>query len=323
MSQAPEPHTSEPSTSPRGPEQMRVAAIIASAGRPACVADVILDLRRQSQAPARIIVVVPNERDLPPPAALAGAEVVISARGAATQRNTGLNHLATHGANDCDVVVFFDDDFVPSRHAIAGIARLFADHPAMVGATGAVLADGIKTPGIPYSRAKAIVFDHDNAYERKRTSNLAPAPTMVADTPDLYGCNMAYRVSAIADLRFDERLKLYAWQEDVDFSVRIGARGRLIKTDAFAGVHLGIKSGRTSGVRLGYSQIQNPVYLWRKGTMPTAKAWRLMARNLATNHLRTLWPEPWVDRIGRVRGNWIGFADLLRGRLTPERIEEM
>ena len=323
MSQAPEPHTSEPSTSPRGPEQMRVAAIIASAGRPACVADVILDLRRQSQAPARIIVVVPNERDLPPPAALAGAEVVISARGAATQRNTGLNHLATHGANDCDVVVFFDDDFVPSRHAIAGIARLFADHPAMVGATGAVLADGIKTPGIPYSRAKAIVFDHDNAYERKRTSNLAPAPTMVADTPDLYGCNMAYRVSAIADLRFDERLKLYAWQEDVDFSVRTGARGRLIKTDAFAGVHLGIKSGRTSGVRLGYSQIQNPVYLWRKGTMPTAKAWRLMARNLATNHLRTLWPEPWVDRIGRVRGNWIGFADLLRGRLTPERIEEM
>jgi hypothetical protein len=30
-----------------------------------------------------------------------------------------------------------------------------------------------------------------------------------------------------------------------------------------------------------------------------------------------------VDRFGRVRGNWLEFADLLRGRLTPERIEEL
>jgi len=297
------------------PPSLQVAVIIASTGRPGCVADVIRDLHRQTQPPSRIIISVASERDLPPAAALDGTEVVISSRGAATQRNAGLNHLASTGSYGSDVVVFFDDDFVPSRHAIAGLGRVFADHPDVVGATGVVLADGIKTPGIPYSCAETIVSAHD----RKATQ----APATVSDAPDLYGCNMAYRLSAITDLRFDERLKLYAWQEDVDFSMRVGTRGRLVKTDAFVGVHLGIKSGRTSGVRFGYSQVQNPIYLWRKGTMPTAKAWRLMARNLVTNHARALWPEPWVDRFGRVRGNWMGFADVLRGRLTPERIEDI
>jgi GT2 family glycosyltransferase len=292
-------------------QPVRVAVIIASTGRPECIANIIGDLRRQTLAPARIILSVTTERDLPPPHLRPQAEVVLARRGLPAQRNAGIDHLA----GDADVVVFFDDDFVPSRHAVAGIGRLFADHPAIVGATGVVLADGINTPGIPYTRAETIVAAHDRRGAR--------APAQLRDVPDLYGCNMAYRLSALDGLRFDERLKLYGWQEDVDFAVQVSRRGRTVKTDAFTGVHLGTKSGRTSGVRLGYSQVHNPMYLWRKGTMPTAKAWRLMLRNMATNHVRSLWPEPWVDRIGRVRGNWLGLADVLRGRLTPERIEDL
>ncbi len=296
-------------TGPAAP--MRIAVIIASAGRADCIAHVMQDMRRQTQAPARIVLAVPGERDLPPLHARSGAEVVLAQRGLPAQRNAGLDHLG----QDCDVVVFFDDDFVPSRRAIAGIARLFADHPAVAGATGLVLADGIKTPGIPHARAQTIVAAHDRGQ--------APPFHALHDVPDLYGCNMAYRLSAITGLRFDERLKLYGWQEDVDFAVQVARRGRTVKTDAFAGVHLGIKAGRTSGVRLGYSQVHNPLYLWRKGTMPTAKACRLMVRNLVSNHARSLWPEPWIDRIGRVRGNWLGLADVVRGRLTPERIEDL
>jgi len=290
---------------------LRVAVIIASTGRPECLANVLGDLRRQTMAPARIILSVTGDRDLPPPHLRGGAEVVLARRGLPAQRNAGLDHLA----GEADVVVFYDDDFVPSRNALAGIGRLFADYPAIVGATGVVLADGIKTPGIAYTRAETIVAAHDGKG--------AHPPALIEDVPDLYGCNMAYRLSALEGLRFDERLKLYGWQEDVDFAVQVARRGRTVRTDAFVGVHLGTKAGRTSGVRLGYSQVHNPLYLWRKGTMPRAKALRLMLRNLASNHARSLWPEPWVDRIGRVRGNWLGLADVLRGRLTPERIEDL
>jgi hypothetical protein len=94
----------------------------------------------------------------------------------------------------------------------------------------------------------------------------------------------------------------------------------LVYTNLLTGVHLGAKGGRTSGKRLGYSQIANPVYLLRKRTMPRQLAWRLMARNLAANMLLSVWPEPYIDRRGRLLGNAAALYDLLRGRIHPERI---
>ena len=90
------------------------------------------------------------------------------------------------------------------------------------------------------------------------------------------------------------------------------------------GVHLGIKSGRVSGKRFGYSQIANPVYLIRKGTIPAAFA--LDSDRRATwlaNVVRSVWPEPHIDRRGRLRGNILASAHLLSGRIEPEHILEL
>jgi hypothetical protein len=131
---------------------------------------------------------------------------------------------------------------------------------------------------------------------------------------------MAFRCSSIGDLRFDERLPLYAWQEDVDFSTQIARRGRVIRLNTLRGVHLGIKSGRVSGVRFGYSQIVNPLYLMRKGTLPIAKGIGLMARNVTANIMRSLWPESYIDRRGRLRGNLLAAYHVLQRRIEPEHV---
>ena len=39
------------------------------------------------------------------------------------------------------------------------------------------------------------------------------------------GCNMAFRFSALRNVRFDERLPLYAWLEDHDFRGQVERRG--------------------------------------------------------------------------------------------------
>ena len=71
-----------------------------------------------------------------------------------------------------------------------------------------------------------------------------------------------------ATLRFDEGLPLYGWQEDIDFAARVARQGgALARTDAFAGVHCGVKTARSRGLPIGYSQVANPLYLVRKGTM--------------------------------------------------------
>jgi hypothetical protein len=115
-------------------------------------------------------------------------------------------------------------------------------------------------------------------------------------------------------------LPLYAWQEDVDFAARVRHRGRLVVTDAFYGVHQGVKGGRLAGVRLGYSQIVNPIYLIRKGTLSRAAGVKLIARNFLMNHTKAFYPEPWIDRGGRCKGNWLGIIDVIRRRDHPKRI---
>ena len=86
------------------------------------------------------------------------------------------------------------------------------------------------------------------------------------------------------------------------------------------GVHLGTKRGKGSEVRLGYSQIINPAYIVSKGNMSFAYAFRLAAKNLLANLFKSIRPESYVDRRGRLRGNLIGLFHLMTGRLTPEYI---
>lgn len=292
-------------------EQPRLVLILASTGRPDMLSAALSHWRRQTRPADRIVLSVVDERDLPSPLAREGCEILTGPRGLPAQRNRALRHVD----GQADYIVFFDDDYLPSRHCLERLTDFLDRHPDVAGASGVLLADGARTTGVPLAKAERLLRDYDRE---------APLPRgSLREIEGLYGCNMAYRASSIAGLAFDERLKLYGWQEDVDFAVQAGRRGRTVATDAFVGVHLGSKGARASGLRLGYSQVQNPLYLWGKGTMSARFARKLILRNLMANHIRSFAPEPWVDRVGRVKGNWLGLVDALRGRLTPERIEEL
>lgn len=291
----------------------RLSVIVASMGRPDELARWIAHVARQGFKPAEMIWVVPRETDLPavvPPCPDTSLSIVISSIGSAAQRNAGLDALTS----DPTIVAFFDDDYVPGENCFADIVQCFQALPDAVGLTGTLVADGINGPGIDYPTTCALLARHQDSLAGGR-------PALSFEPWDgLYGCNMAFRAEDIGTERFDERLPLYGWQEDVDFAMRV-AKGRDIgRTNGFYGVHQGVKRGRTSGRRFGYSQIINPAYLYRKGSMSRRKMLTLASRNFLANHLRALRPEPWVDRRGRLRGNWLAVCDLLRGRIDPERI---
>ena len=101
----------------------------------------------------------------------------------------------------------------------------------------------------------------------------------------------------------------------------LAPHGAILQVEGARGVHLGVKQGRSPGVQLGYAQVVNPLYLVRKQAgYPMGRALSHIGCNMAANLLRALRPEPWVDRRGRLRGNLQALADLLRGRLEPERM---
>jgi GT2 family glycosyltransferase len=290
------------------------AVIVCTRGRPEIVKSLVEQLARQTLPPDHIFIIASSEADV---AGLDPAQdrltVQIGRTGSTFQRNDG---LALAGAR-FEQIVFFDDDFVPSRYWLERMAAIFYNHPDIVGITGRVLADGTRDAGIPLQSAFGMVAQED--------AGANPAGVLDDSFPygSNVGCNMAFRYSAVRDIVFDERLPLYAWHEDSDFRGQAERRGRVVRADALWGVHLGHKKGRVPGLTLGYAQIANAVYLARKGTVPARFLARIAFKNLVVNALRSLRPEPYVDRRGRLRGNLLALFDGLRGRLAPERILQL
>ncbi|HXW70530.1 MAG TPA: glycosyltransferase family 2 protein [Methylocella sp.] len=291
----------------------KLAAGIASAGRVAILAEALRELTKQTR-PADCVFICPaSEADfdvakvanLPLP-----LQVIMGPRGLCAQRNTILK-----GARDFDLLVFFDDDFFPSPSYLEEIEACLASDPSIVLAHGHVIADGSVGPGIDVEAARAALL--------KEPSALPSEP--VTEEWSVHGCNMALRMATIRehDIRFDENLPLYSWLEDLDISRKMKMYGRVVRTARASGVHLGFKSGRISQKRYGYSQIANPIYLWRKGVVSLREVFWLTVPRIGHNLLKLLFQEPWIDRRGRAVGHWLAIWDIVRGRLHPSRIFQM
>lgn len=287
---------------------MRIAIGIATRGRPAILAEVLRELDLQTRAPDRILVCHVTGSDVDElPRDFPGVEFLTAPAGLPRQRNRILDAIG-----DCDAVLFLDDDFIAAPHWLEALEAVLKARPDCVVATGTVIADGAKGPGISPDEARLILAADE------------PPETLIGTEPHFngYGCNMALRLAPIREyaLRFDEKLPLYGWYEDLDLTRRMLPYGTILRLAAARGVHLGVKQGRVPGLRLGYSQVVNPIYLARKGSYPWSHALRSVGRHCLINLLRSAKPEPEVDRWGRFRGNMRGVWDLLTGRADPERI---
>jgi hypothetical protein len=266
-------------------------------------------LRRQDRAPDLIAVAPGSDADIEGVELAANTMVVHGPRGLPAQRNTILAAVPTY-----DVLIFLDDDFFASATYVSSVEAAFTAYPDLVVATGVVTSDGALGPGLSPEEGLRALQETDWGDS-----------TGVTDTLAGYGCNMSIRLAPVFrhQVRFDENLPLYAWLEDWDFSaaLRKATGGHIRKFSSMRGVHLGAKSGKQPGYRLGYSQVANPLYLAKKRTLPRSRLYALVRRNVMANMVRVFRPEPHIDRWGRLRGNMRAFLDLATGRCSPKRIE--
>lgn len=290
---------------------MNLTVAIATSGRREVLKSVLAALARQTRSPDMVVVCPASPGDLDEAHLRAQgfpASVVRPHQaGLPAQRNAILRSAAAS-----DVLLFLDDDFLPRADYLAECEAVFSRDRGVVMLTGQVIADGAQGAGIALEEAQRLLA----ADAAETGSGLEPVY-------NAYGCNMALRleVARANAVEFDERLPLYGWLEDVDFSRRMAPYGSIVKASACRGVHMGTKKGRTSGRRLGYSQIANPLYLWRrKKTLTLPRALAQMSRNVLANLGKALRPEPWVDRRGRLAGNVLAVGHALTGRLDPQNI---
>jgi glycosyltransferase involved in cell wall biosynthesis len=290
---------------------MKIGLVIASRDRAEILSKVLNIVVSQARPPDEIVISVVQSSDIPE-MKFRGIPVttVLGEAGLTRQRNKGLCHLI----DKVDVIVFIDDDFIVGDDYFLNVERIFAQDNSIVGLQGKVIADGANSPGYTFEQGLRFVEDH--------RENPSQEP-VTRDIEGTYGCNMAFRIVSIGSIRFDERLPLYGWQEDLDFCGALRGIGRIVTTERVWGAHLGTKRGKGSEVRLGYSQIINPAYIARKGNMSPYYAFRLASKNFMANLAKSIRPESYVDRRGRLRGNFIGIYHLALGRLTPEYVYQL
>jgi GT2 family glycosyltransferase len=290
---------------------MRLAIGIATRGRPAILAETIADIEQQRRRPDSIVVSYADAKDIGDAAErFPYVRFIQSAAGLTRQRNLILDELEGY-----DIVTFLDDDFYMHREHLSLVEQVFVSNPSVAVATGKVLADGAQGPGLTASDAKRIIAKRrDSRRKRKLTFRF-----------NAYGCNMSLRMKPIRDhqLRFDENLPLYGWYEDVEFSRQLAAYGKVVRIEDAYGVHLGAKSGRQSGLRLGYSQVANPFYLARKCSVSWLYAVASMTSRSMKNLVLSVKPEYYVDRRGRLRGNLRAWRDMWSGSISPTRILDL
>ena len=290
---------------------MKLTVIIATYGRKALLDRTLSFLEGQTRLPDAVIVSAPDESHIERRDSTAFAlQWVLGARGLCAQRNKAMAQVL----GQTDIITFFDDDFLPAANYLQGVEQAFSAHPDWAVIRGEAVVDGANSAGLTFEEGLVALREA----ERQRAVN--PVAPQIVDHVGGYGCNMSINARHIDDTRFDERLPLYGWQEDIDFTSQLGRKGRVVGLNTLYGVHLGAKGGRVSGVRFGYSQLVNPVYLARKGTLPSGFAFNLIWRNIAANMVKSLRPEPWVDRRGRLRGNLLAAFHLARGKIEPEHI---
>ena len=280
---------------------MKTTIIVPSVGRGLILGEMLSRLDHQIKKPEQVLVVVSSEADLPEKFP-DYVEVIFSEKGSCVQRNVGIEHCRT----DSEIILFIDDDTFLHPTYIDFLGRIFAENPDVGGVSGHLLRNG----DVSIDEADRLLLDCDATFESLLSQG------------HFYGCNFTVRRSMLGGLRFDERLVLYGWLEDADFSMNFGQIGKICYASALKAVHLGFASGgRTNHIRFGFSQVMNPYYLYRKNRplFPLSEVIKNhWLRGVPANLIKGISGANKKWRRDRFRGNLIAFRFILMRKIIPE-----
>lgn len=237
---------------------------------------------------------------------------VPSEPGLTRQRMRGIAELSA----DCEVVHFIDDDVAPEPGYFSALeAALDID-------TGAVGAGGVIT-NLEAHRARLLnrVFLLDSLRGGVILESGVNVKLYHADevTPVqwLSGCSMSYRRTVFDHVSFDTRMSGYSLGEDVDFSYRAGALGRLLVVPKARIAHL--ERGAQTFDRRSFARaevVRRHAFVAgnaRRGVSPAAFWWSVLGDYAVTLGKSLVFADP-AEWRAKLQGLADGLGDIRRER---------
>jgi GT2 family glycosyltransferase len=146
-----------------------------------------------------------------------------------------------------------------------------------------------------------------------------PATDQIVEGDWLPGCAMMWKTVVARETGFYEGFDGYAQGEDLDFSLRVRRRGRLVLAGAARVIHMLDPVGRPGPFRFGDMALYNKYHIHRR-TLPD-RTWRDVAwfiyawtldSLLLTRHLFS--PGTRIASLHQFAGRIVAAYDILRGK---------
>lgn len=238
-------------------------------------------------------------------------------KGLTRQRNFGLRWV------DRDLVGYFDDDVELLPGCLKEMERVHRLTGTGVVGVGAYIENGYQAPTLLWRmrRCLGIVPNlRPGAYHRSGMSvpwSFLPPTNEAVEGEWLIGCSMMWKTAVAREVGFCNFFDGYAQGEDLEFSLRMKRRGKLVVAGAARLRHFHEASGRPDFYKLGYMAIYNRYFLHRSGLQNRTwgdvawfvYAWTLDTILMSRRLVRVRWMrQTFLEWAGRARA----AADLVR-----------
>lgn len=251
--------------------------IVATYQRPAEAEELVTSLAGMPDVPGEVLIVDGSPgheteealrkvvRDVPLPFQLT---YVRSPKGLTKQRNVGVD-LSTK-----PFVYFLDDDAAPRQGYFTELRRvLVKDEAETIGAVGACIVNEINKPMNRRWRIRRAlrIIPRSLPYVYNDVGTSAPSGLLkpfsgVRDVDIFPGGACLIRRSVFSSERFSEFFAGYSYGEDVEMSLRIRRKWRVVCCGDAHVWHYGIQSkgGRPAPFTKGRMEVRNRYFIWRR-----------------------------------------------------------
>ena len=307
---------------PADPLTRGVTVVICTYQRAASLARFLDSLVVQAPMPERVIIVdasrsVETERAVRDHdrLALAGSDVLYfrvagPLRGLTRQRNFALRWVTT------DLVAFFDDDVVLSPGCCRELERHHREFGDRVVGVAAVDENQPERPPLVWRLRKwlRVVSDlRPGTYSRSGISIpwafLPRTETGLVEGDWLPGGVTMWRTAPAREIRFNEGFEGYGIGEDLDFSLRIRAKGTLAVAGPARLSHYPAAGGRLEAYEMGYTSVRNWYDIHRRCLSHRTRA-------DAAHFVYAFWTDALIQFLALLKGQNLQTRwQYLRGRL--------
>jgi GT2 family glycosyltransferase len=155
------------------------------------------------------------------------------------------------------------------------------------------------------------------------TWSFLPETDQLVEGQWLSGCAAMWKTELARAVRFNEGFSGYSNSEDLDFSLRIGAHGRIIKCGEAIAHHLHEPGGRPNAYQMGYWTTRNLHHI-HCTCLPQRRWWDAcwfyyaFAMDALIRTVGLILPGQVAERFQFVRGRWTAVLELLLRRFVPK-----